>query len=100
MADKTLVAKVLDDFGDDWHWVVLHDAVQVGPQQWRSGPIDTVCGLVLDEVGALVTLYDTGAPDEPNCPACLTGVPSGGLVNEIETFLRERLTVPAGGRDE
>ncbi len=73
MAEMQIVAKALEDFGDDWHWVVLHDAEPRGDRRFYASHVDTICGIILDEGGVVVTLHDTGAPDQPNCPRCLQG---------------------------
>lgn len=94
MADMRIVAKALDDFGDDWHWVVLHDVEERGERRYYASAVDTVCGIILDEGGVVVTLHDTGAPDEPNCPQCLTGGLSPELYAEISEALEVAEAVP------
>ncbi|MEE2875779.1 MAG: hypothetical protein VYD09_04540 [Chloroflexota bacterium] len=69
----TIVAKLLDDFGDNWHWVVLHDVEPRGESHFWASHIDTICGVILDEGGSVAELVDTGAPDEPDCNMCLSG---------------------------
>ena len=73
MTDLRIVAKALEDFGDDWHWVVLHDAEPLEQRRYRATYVDTLCGIMLDEAPAAVTLHDTGAPDQPTCRRCLDG---------------------------
>ena len=94
MADMRIVAKALEDFGDDWHWVVLHDAEPRGERRYYASAVDTVCGIVLDESGVVVTLHDTGAPDEPNCPQCRAGGISPSLRADLERALEEAEAVP------
>ncbi|MSQ31379.1 MAG: hypothetical protein EXR64_05055 [Dehalococcoidia bacterium] len=94
MAEMRIVAKALDDFGDDWHWVILHGAEPRGERRYFTTLVDTLCGILLDEGGVTVTLVDTGAPDEPNCPRCLTGGTGGGLRAEVERVLEEAELVP------
>ena len=96
MADMRLVAKALDDFGDDWHWVILHDVEPRGPKQFFAASVDTICGIVLDEGGVVVTLHDTGAPDQPNCPKCLGDGLSPGLGAELEAVLKAAEAAPVG----
>ena len=94
MAEVRIVAKALDDFGDDWHWVILHDAEPRGDRRYFTTLVDTVCGILLDEGGVTVTLVDTGAPDEPNCPRCRGEGVDPGLRLEIERVLEEAELVP------
>lgn len=89
-----IVAKALDDFGDDWHWVILHDADERGPRRYFASRVDTVCGIVLDEGGVTVTLHDTGAPDQPNCPRCLGDGLSPSLREELERVLENAEVAP------
>ncbi len=97
MADMRLVAKALDDFGDDWHWVILHDAQPLGDRNYFASRVDTICGIVLDEGGVTVTLHDTGAPDQPNCPKCLGEGLSPALREELEAVLEAAEAAPVGG---
>ena len=83
-----IVAKLLEDFAGDWHWVDLKNAREVDPEN-RVFEIDsasTVCGIRLS--GPTRTrLHDTGAPAEPDCPNCLHGSDSDlspGVRREIE----------------
>ena len=87
-------AKVaLDDFGDDWHWVILHDAEPRGERRYYTTLVDTICGIHLDEGGVAVTLVDTGAPDQPTCPQCLgTDVGPGLRAAIASADLRIELT--------
>lgn len=87
MPDKRIVAKALEDFGDDWHWVILHDAEERGERTYRATSVDTICGILLAEGGITVTLHDTGAPDEPNCPQCLSDGLGPALRADIEQLL-------------
>ena len=74
-----IVAKLLEDFAGDWHWVELHNAREVDPEN-RVFEIDgasTACGIRLS--GPRRTrLHDTGAPSEPDCENCLHNDGSGG----------------------
>jgi hypothetical protein len=86
-----IVAKLLEDFNGDWHWVDLKNAREVDPEN-RVFEIDeagTVCGIQLSGP-ARTRLHDTGAPSEPDCPNCLEGGGGGlhpGLQREIEEAL-------------
>ena len=51
MPDMRFVGKALDDFGDDWHWVILHDAEPRGERRYFTRLVDTICGIHLDEGG-------------------------------------------------
>lgn len=95
MANMRIVAKALDDFGDDWHWVLLHDAAPQGERRFFASRVDTACGIVLDEGGVVVTLHDTGAPDEPNCPRCLGQGLSPELRAQLEQVLEAAEAAPA-----
>ena len=79
MADTILVAKALDDFGDEWHWVVLKDAVLLDGSRFRASRVVTRCGIELDAGPIVVTLHDTGAPDTPTCERCLDVAPGGAM---------------------
>jgi hypothetical protein len=73
-----IVAKLLEDFNGDWHWVDLKNAREVDPENhvFEIDGADTVCGIRLS--GPTRTrLHDTGAPSEPDCPNCLSGDGSG-----------------------
>ena len=94
MADIRIVAKALDDFGDDWHWVILHDAEPRGAARYFPRLVATICGIHLDEGGVVVTLVDTGAPDAPNCPQCQASGVGPGLRAQIEQVLEEADAVP------
>ena len=90
MSDMTIVAKLLDDFGDNWHWVILHDVDPRSEQQFWASHIDTACGVILDEGGSVAELVDTGAPAEPDCPLCLSGVsPSGNAAVQVAEEIME-----------
>ena len=88
-----IVAKLLEDFNGDWHWVDLKNAREVDPEN-RVFEIDgagTVCGIRLS--GPTRTrLHDTGAPSEPDCPNCLSG-DSGGLSPGLRREIEEALGV-------
>jgi len=94
MTDMRIVAKALDDFGDDWHWVILHDAEPRGERRYYTTLVDTICGIHLDEGGVVVTLVDTGAPPEPNCPQCRASDVGPGLRAAIEEVLEAAESVP------
>ena len=94
MADLRIVAKALEDFGDDWHWVVLHDAEQIEDRLYRANYVDTLCGIMLDEAPMRVRLHDTGAPDEPNCRRCLNGGLDPALAADIEAAIQEAEAAP------
>ena len=64
MADARIVAKALDDFGDDWHWVILHDAEPRGERRYWTRLVDTICGIRLDEGGVVVTLVESAKNDK------------------------------------
>jgi hypothetical protein len=88
-----IVAKLLEDFNGDWHWVDLKNAREVDAEQ-RVYDIDgasTVCGIRLS--GPTRTrLHDTGAPPEPDCPNCLEGG-GGGLSPGVRRAIEEALEV-------
>lgn len=93
-----IVAKLLEDFAGDWHWVDLHNARPVDPEE-RTFDIDgagTACGIRLS--GPIRTrLHDTGAPPEPDCESCLHEGGSGlsrGVIADIEEALAEPNAVP------
>lgn len=94
MAEVRIVAKALDDFGDDWHWVVLHDAEPRGGRAYWASSVDTICGIALAEGGVVVTLHDTGAPDQPDCARCLTKGVSPGLRQALDEVLEVVQAVP------
>ncbi len=94
MAEMRIVAKALDDFGDDWHWVILHDVEPRGDRRFAASHVDTICGIMLDEGDVVVTLHDTGAPDEPDCPRCLVGGVGPSLRAELEAVLERAEAVP------
>lgn len=98
MTDLRIVAKALDDFGDDWHWVILHDAEARGERRYHTHLVDTVCGILLDEGGVVVTLVDTGAPDTPNCPRCQGAGLDPGLRAELERVLEAAELAPVPNR--
>jgi hypothetical protein len=88
-----IVAKLLEDFAGDWHWVELVNARELDPEQ-RLYEIDgahTVCGIRLS--GPTRTrLHDTGAPSEPDCAGCLAEGGSG-LSPSVMRDLEEALGV-------
>ncbi|MEI7926176.1 MAG: hypothetical protein WCI61_08335 [Chloroflexota bacterium] len=94
MTDVRIVGKALDDFGDDWHWVILHDAEPRGERRYYTRLVDTICGIHLDEGGVVVTLVDTGAPDSPDCPQCQAAGLGPSLRAQIEQVLEEAELVP------
>ena len=94
MAEVRIVAKALEDFGDDWHWVVLHDAEQRGDRAYWASSVDTICGIALAEGGVVVTLVDTGAPDSPNCTRCLSEGVSPGLRLALDEALEAARALP------
>mgnify|MGYP006283627151 FL=1 len=94
MSDVRIVGKALDDFGDDWHWVILHDAEPRGERRYWTRLVDTICGIRLDEGGVVVTLVDTGAPDAPDCPRCQGSGLGPDLRAQIEQVLEEAELVP------
>ena len=65
MAEVRIVAKALDDFGDDWHWVVLHDAEPRGGRAYWASSVDTVrfcsTSLVWPLMSTFTTRSDSGA---------------------------------------
>lgn len=86
-----IVAKALEDFNGDWHWVELHNAELVDPELriYRIDGADTVCGIRLSGPNT-ARLHQTGAPSEPDCQACLEG---GGDLDPAEMVeLANRLT--------
>jgi hypothetical protein len=87
-----IVAKALEDFTGDWHWVDLLNAELVDPELrvYQIDGAQTVCGLVLSGPNT-ARLHDTGAPPEPDCPACLEG---GSLDPAEMVELATRLTEP------
>ena len=70
-------------------------AASVAVNLSRSREVDTVCGIMLDEGGVLVTLHDTGAPDQPNCPRCLSGRMDPALRMALEEVLERADAIPA-----
>jgi hypothetical protein len=56
--------------------------------------VDTICGIVLDEGGVVVTLHDTGAPSEPDCPRCRGERVDPALRLQIEEILERSEAVP------
>ena len=95
MTELRIVAKALNDLGDDWHWVVLHDAEQLDEAEvYVASHVDTVCGISISGTPQRVLLYDMGAPDEPTCQSCLEeGLPLG-LRAQISEAIEAAETVP------
>ena len=88
-----IVAKLLEDFAGDWHWVDLVNAVEVDGED-RVFEIDsamTVCGIHLSGP-ARTRLHDTGAPSEPDCASCLDGS-EGDLSPGVRRQIEEALEV-------
>ena len=85
-----IVAKALEDFNGDWHWVELHNAELVDPEHrvYRIDGADTICGIHLSGPNT-ARLHDTGAPAEPDCEACLEG---DGLRPGEMVEIAERIT--------
>jgi len=85
-----IVAKLLEDFSEDWHWVELENPQEMIPEE-RVFDIDsaqTLCGIFLS--GPTRTrLHDTGAPSQPDCPSCLEVVKplSAELIQDISEAL-------------
>lgn len=73
MTDVRVVAKAMDDLADDWHWVVLIDALELEPRVFHAALVKTRCGLSISSVPRVVQLFDMGAPERPTCPRCLDG---------------------------
>ncbi|MBM4409894.1 MAG: hypothetical protein FJ037_00965 [Chloroflexi bacterium] len=94
MAEVRIVAKALEDFGDDWHWVVLHDAEPRGERAYWASSVDTICGIAMAEGGIVVTLHDTGAPDQPDCTRCLNEGVSPGLRLALDEVLEVAEALP------
>ncbi|MBM3140411.1 MAG: hypothetical protein FJZ92_09450 [Chloroflexi bacterium] len=86
------MAKLLEDFNGDWHWVDLHNAELIDPEQrvYCIDGADTVCGIRLSGPNT-TRLHDTGAPPEPDCDGCLDG---GGLDPGEMVRLAETLSAP------
>lgn len=85
-----IVAKALEDFNGDWHWVELRNAELVDPEHrvYRIDGADTLCGIHLSGPNT-ARLHETGAPSEPDCESCL----QGGALDPAEMVdLAERLT--------
>ena len=90
-----IVAKMLEDFAGDWHWVDLVNAVEVDGEDgvFEIDSAATVCGIHLS--GPTRTrLHDTGAPSEPDCPSCVDGS-EGDLASSVRRQIEEVLEVGA-----
>ena len=96
MPDHRIVAKAMNDLADDWHWVVLRDAQELEPRLFLARTVDTVCGILIDAGPRRVRLYDTGAPSEPTCPACLEDGFDRGLRTQIAEVLEAAEALPLG----
>ena len=94
MAEMRIVAKALDDFGDDWHWVILHDAESRGGSRYWASHVDTICGIAMAEGGVVVTLHDTGAPERPDCRRCLGDGLGDALREQVEAVLERVEAAP------
>lgn len=94
MADHRIVAKAMNDLADDWHWVVLRDAHELEPRVYLARTVDTVCGILIDAGPRRVRLYDTGAPSEPTCPACLEDGFDIGLRAQISEAIEAAEALP------
>ena len=94
MPDHRIVAKAMNDLADDWHWVVLRDAQLLEPAVYIARVVDTICGILIDAGPRRVRLYDTGAPPEPTCPACLEDGLDRGLRAQIAEALEAAEAMP------
>ena len=95
MAELRIVAKALNDLGDDWHWVVLHDAQQLDEAEvYVAKYVDTICGISISGTPQRVRLYDMGAPDEPTCQSCLDQGLAPGLRAQISEAIESVEAVP------
>lgn len=94
MADHRIVAKAMNDLADDWHWVVLRDAHELEPRLFVASNVDTVCGILINAGPIRVRLYDTGAPSEPTCPACLEDGMDRGLRAQISEAIEAAEAMP------
>ena len=94
MPDHRIVAKAMNDLADDWHWVVLRDAQQLEPAVYLARAVDTICGILIDPGPRRVRLYDTGAPPEPTCRACLDDGLDRGLRAQISEALEAAEAMP------
>ncbi|MQA00877.1 MAG: hypothetical protein GEU80_16405 [Dehalococcoidia bacterium] len=83
-AAMRIVAKALEAFVGDWHWVELHNAELVEPAErvYRISGADTLCGIHLSGPNT-ARLHDTGAPPEPDCEACLQAGDDGGMAEAV-----------------
>ena len=85
-----IVAKLLEDFSEDWHWVELENPQEIAHAE-RVFEIDsavTLCVIFLS--GPTRTrLHDTGAPSLPDCSSCLEIVKplSADLIQDISEAL-------------
>ena len=72
-SDVRIVAKAMDDLADDWHWVLLYGAEELGPRLYFAQRVGTLCGLLIAAAPRQVRLFDMGAPPGPTCPRCRDG---------------------------
>ena len=85
-----IVAKLLEDFSEDWHWVDLENPQEIDHDErvFEIDSAETLCGILLS--GPTRTrLHDTGAPPQPDCPSCLKIVKplSAELIQDISEAL-------------
>ena len=95
MADVRIVAKAMNDLGDDWHWVDLVDAMLLEPRVYQTAYVRTACGLTISDSPRIVRLFDMGAPETPTCPRCLDGGLEPGLRAAIAEALEQAERAPA-----
>lgn len=91
-----IVAKALEDFNGDWHWVDLHNAELIDAEQriYKIDGADTLCGIRLSGPNT-TRLHDTGAPPEPDCALCQRDAgPSAGLMAQVDAVVEEAERVP------
>jgi hypothetical protein len=94
--DKRIVAKAMNDLADDWHWVVLHNAAELEPSLFIASSVDTICGILIAPSPTRVRLYDTGAPEQPTCDACLQDGLDRGLRAQISEAIEAAEAAPVG----
>lgn len=101
MPDIRVVAKAMNDLGDDWHWVTLVEATEVEPRVFRAMLVRTRCGIMISATPRVVQLFDMGAPDAPTCPRCLEDGIDPALRAAISDVIEaaERVPAPAGSRE-
>lgn len=98
MTDVRVVAKAMDDLADDWHWVLLIDAVEIEPRVFHAALVKTRCGLSISSVPRVVQLFDMGAPEHPTCPRCLDGEIDPGLRAAISEVIESSERAPVTSR--